>query len=273
MDGEWARQPSLQRRSNGSRETLKRLLLESIDTRSRGLSSAGLLFSGGVDSSLLALLLKDKLSLECYCAAAEGSHDWLLSEKSAKRLGVGLVRIELTIDGVREELPKLAAAIQSKNVMNRGVALPLWFCAREAKEKELFFGMGTEEIFAGYGRHRQLLPDYRAIDEECWRGAMGSWDRDISRDIGVSRAWGKEALFPYLDEAFVEEALAIPAEQKIDSENNKLVLRELAVELGLPRGIAFEPKKAAQYGSRSDKFIRMLAKQKGMRVDSFLESL
>ena len=102
---------------------------------------------------------------------------------------------------------------------------------------------------------------------------MDTWERDLSRDIGVCNAWEKDGLFPYLDEAFVGEALAIPSEQKIDSENNKLILRELAVELGLPRGIAFEPKKAAQYGSRSDKFIRVLAKEKGLRVGSFLESL
>ena len=140
MDGEWARQPSLQRRSNGSRETLKRLLLESIDTRSRGLSNAALLFSGGVDSSLLALLLKDRLSLKCYCAGAKDSHDWVLSAKSADALGVELERIEFTVEDVREELPKVASAIGSRNVMKLGVALPLWFCAREAKEKELFFG-------------------------------------------------------------------------------------------------------------------------------------
>ncbi|MFC2174680.1 asparagine synthase C-terminal domain-containing protein [archaeon] len=273
MDGEWAKHPSLERRPNGSKENLKKLLLDSVDRRAAGLSEAALLFSGGVDSSLLALLLKDKLSLHCYCAAARDSHDWEQSEKSAGILGVELTRIEFTVEDVRRELPKVAAAINSKNVMKLGVALPLWFCAKNAGERALFFGMGTEELFAGYERHRKLLPDYRAIDDECFNGVMGAWERDVSRDIGVSKAWDKEPFFPYLDKAFVEEALAVPAEQKIDSENNKIVFRELAVELGLPKEIAFAPKKAAQYGSRSDKFIRILAKKKGLRVDSFLESL
>ncbi len=273
MDGEWAKQPSIPRRTNGSPARLKQLLLDSVDRRSRGLSEAALLFSGGVDSSLLALLLKDKLALKCYCAAAKDSHDWNLSAKSAPLLGVELKRIDFTIGDVREELPKVAAALNSTNVMKLGVALPLWFCVKEASENAVFFGMGTEEPFAGYQRHRKLLPDYRAIDDECFRGVMGAWDRDISRDIAVCTAWGKEALFPYIDQAFVEEALAIPAEQKISAENNKLVLREIAVELGLPREIAATPKKAAQYGSRSDKFIRMLAKEKGVSLDEFLKLL
>jgi len=273
MDGEWAKSPSIARRTNGSRKTLKQLLLDSVEQRASGLQEAALLFSGGVDSSLLALLLKEKLSLQCYCGAAKGSHDWEQSEKSAATLGVNLKRIEFSIDDVREELPKVAKAIGDTNVMKLGVALPLWFCVKEAAEKSVFFGMGTEELFAGYDRHRRLLPDYRAIDDECWRGVQGAWDRDISRDIGVCTAWQKTPLFPYLDKAFVEEALAIPAEQKISPENNKIILRGLAVELGLPEEIASAPKKAAQYGSRSDKFIRMLAKEKGLGVSAFLETV
>lgn len=271
MDGEWARNPSIKRRGNGNKETLKKLILEAVGKRVT--EEAALLFSGGVDSSLLALLLKDKTKLTCYCAAAEGSHDWEQSKKAAEMLGVELQRISFTEESVREELPKIARAIKDNNVMKLGVAVPLWFCCREAKEKTVFFGMGTEELFAGYERHRRLLPDYRAIDEECWKGVLGAWERDISRDIGVCTAWEKEPAFPYLDEEVVEEALAIPSEEKINQENNKLVLRNIAVELGLPKEIAFAPKKAAQYGSRSDKFIRRIAKNSGKSLESFLKSL
>ena len=273
MDGEWAREPDIAKRSNGTKEKLKKLLLASVDKRAKGLSEAALLFSGGVDSSLLALLLKDRLQLHCYCAATKSSHDWRHSRDVADELGLELTRIELTKDIVESALPKIAMAIGSHNIMKLGVALPLWVCCGQMEESHVFFGMGTEELFAGYQRHRRLLPDYRAIDEECWKGVMGAWERDLSRDIGVCKAWGREALFPYLDKAFVEEALAIPSEQKINSENNKLVLREIAVELGLPEEIAFHPKKSAQYGSHADKLIRKLAKEKGMRPEEYVKSL
>lgn len=270
MDGAWAREPNITRRTNGSRRRLKQLLIDSIDKRVSGISEAALLFSGGVDSSLVALLLKDRVKLRCYCAGTKQSHDWEHSVKSAELLGVELTRVEFGLEEVRSELPKIAKAIDSTNVMKVGVAFPLWMCCKEASETAVFFGMGTEELFAGYERHRKLLPDYKAIEEECLKGVLGAWERDLTRDIGVCNYWKKEAFFPYFDKEFVEEAMAIPAEQKINEENNKLVLRELAVELGLPKEIAFHPKKAAQYGSHSDKLIRKLAKEKGMSVQDYV---
>jgi len=272
LDAQWLEKPEFRRRNDGNATRLKELLLASVDTRASGLKEAGLLFSGGVDSSLLAFLLNDKLTLTCYCAAAEQSHDWLQSQTNAEQMGVELVRIQLTKESIRAELPAIVKAV-GPDVMKVGVAIPLWFCAKEAKEKHLFFGMGTEEVFAGYDRHRRLLPDYRAIDAECLRGLLGAWERDVTRDQAVCRAFGKEPLFPYLDQAFVEEGLAIPAEEKIDAENNKLVLRRIAAELGLPKEIAFARKKAAQYGSHSDKIIRALAKEEKLPVGDYLARL
>lgn len=212
---------------------------------------------GGVDSSLLALLLKDKLRLRCYCAGAEGSHDLALSARSAKALGVELTQIEFTIDDVKRELPRLREAVGG-NIMKLGVAMPFWMCMPRIAERSVFLGTGTEELFAGYERHRKLLPDYRAIEAECKRGLATAWERDVSRDTAVCAAFGKKALFPYLDSAFANAAMALPAESKINDVGNKLALRELAVELGLPREIAFAPKKAAQYGSGSDKMLRVV---------------
>ncbi len=271
MDGEWAKNTTITKRSNGTKQKLKQLIVEAIDERIS--EKTALLFSGGIDSSLLAILLKNKTELTCYCAGTTDSYDWEQSQKNAEVLGVELKRIAFDLEDVRKELPKIAKAIGDTNVMKLGVALPLWFCVKNTKEKNVFFGMGTEELFAGYERHRRLLPDYEAINNECWKGVEGAWERDISRDIGVCTAFNKEPFFPYLDQKVVEEAMAIPAQQKISEEGNKLVLREIAVELGLPKEIAFAPKKAAQYGSRSDKLIRKLAKEQGMRVDSFLSTL
>lgn len=235
------------------------LLLDSIETLTDGLDNAALLFSGGVDSSLLALLLKDRVSLRCYCAGAGGSHDLALSERSAKALGIELIQVEFTIDDVKRELPRLRETV-GDNMMKLGVATPFWMCMPRIGEGSVFLGTGTEELFAGYDRHRRLLPDYRAIDEECRRGLATAWERDVSRDTAVCAAFGKKALFPYLDKAFAEAAMALPAERKISADGNKLALRELAVELGLPKEIAFAPKKAAQYGSGADKMLRKALK-------------
>ncbi|MDP4012946.1 MAG: asparagine synthase-related protein, partial [Candidatus Nanoarchaeia archaeon] len=61
---------------------------------------------------------------------------------------------------------------------------------------------------------------------------------------------------------------------KINNEMNKIVLREAAVKLGLPKEFAYRPKKAAQYGSKFDKTIQKLALKKGFEhKQDYLESL
>jgi asparagine synthase (glutamine-hydrolysing) len=58
----------------------------------------------------------------------------------------------------------------------------------------------------------------------------------------------------------------MPASLKMSEDYSKLILREAAEELGLPKAIAWRSKKAAQYGSRLDKAISKIARQKGFKL-------
>ena len=49
--------------------------------------------------------------------------------------------------------------------------------------------------------------------------------------------------------------MGIPGERKLSTEHRKIILREIAEELGLPKEIAWRPKQAAQYGSGFDKVM------------------
>jgi asparagine synthase (glutamine-hydrolysing) len=50
---------------------------------------------------------------------------------------------------------------------------------------------------------------------------------------------------------------------KMDKNNNKIILREIAEELGLKKEFAWRKKKAAQYGSNFIKGMDKLAKRNG----------
>ena len=70
--------------------------------------------------------------------------------------------------------------------------------------------------------------------------------------------------------------MSLPTVQKIDSKSNKKILREIAIEMGIPKTIAERKKKGAQYGSGFDKAITKLAKRNGFKlkkryIDSLLE--
>jgi asparagine synthetase B (glutamine-hydrolysing) len=89
------------------------------------------------------------------------------------------------------------------------------------------------------------------------------YERDILRDDAVSKAASVKFMTPFLDIGLMDAAMRVPAKLKIDREHSKLILRQIAEEMGLPRGVAWRPKRAAQYGSRMDKAMDKLARMKG----------
>ena len=114
--------------------------------------------------------------------------------------------------------------------------------------------------------------------------------RDLVRDAAVAKATGITAVTPFLDEDLIRFSLTIPPEYKINTDNTftgrargdvpdertvkKLILREAAVGLGLPETAAYRPKRAAQYGSRTNNALTMLATRNGFKYkDEYLQSL
>ena len=54
--------------------------------------------------------------------------------------------------------------------------------------------------------------------------------------------------------------------QKIDALTNKKIIRNIAMDLGIPNEFSNRKKKGAQYGSGFDKAILKLAKRNGFKL-------
>ncbi len=263
-----------------AKQLLKREITRAIEERFPD-EKFGILFSGGVDSSLIALVAKKAgKDFVCYTVGFkdEGTkepEDVVYAEKAADAIGVNL-KVKITSLEQAHELFKKTVNILGKelnNVVNAGVGSVEVACLEMAKQdnvKHLFSGLGSEEIFAGYQRHREA----ENRQAECWRGLVNMYERDLLRDFAVA---GNEKISfstPFLDRELIGVAMRIPDKLKIDNENSKIILREVAEDLGLPREIAWRGKRAAQYGSRLDKAISKLAKKKGFEYKKdYLKSL
>lgn len=224
----------------------------------------GIMFSGGVDSSTIALICKQLgCKFTCYVAGLddkdmEEAQDLIWAKKVAKKYGFKLKVIKIKLGDVEKYIKKVVDVIKDTNVIKIGVGLPVYLCCEQAKKdkiKFLFSGLGSEEIFAGYDRHRKSSD----INKECLNGLSIIEERDLSRDLPISKENNVELLTPFLDEELVEFSLRIPSKYKIKMGNVKYILREAAEEIGLDKEIAFRPKKAAQYGSKFDGGINKLA--------------
>ena len=100
------------------------------------------------------------------------------------------------------------------------------------------------------------------------------FERDMVREFKIAKHFQTISLVPFLDEDLIKYAMTIPVEFKISSEEKKIILRKAAINLGLKEEFALRPKRAAQYGSRTDKAIANLAKKRGFQYKKdYLESL
>jgi len=233
----------------------------------------GILFSGGIDSSLLALICKSlHKDFTCYTAVLDEpsmsqADDLIYAERAAKELGFPLKVKKIRLRDAAEYLTKVVPLIEDTNVTKAGVGITFFPACELAKKdgiKVLFSGLGSEEIFGGYQRHKQA----RDINKECVSGLMKMYERDTYRDDVITMANSLELRVPYLDHALIDFALKIPGKYKIDNGKEKIILREVAQELGLNPLFAERKKKAAQYGSKMHRAIEKLTRSAGFKLKS-----
>lgn len=257
----------------------KRLLLELLENSVRKNSPKeefGILFSGGLDSTLLALLCKRLgLQFKCFFGFVQGlskPKDMAFAERAAKQLGVQLEKASIPLEKLPLLISQTVQLIGSSSPVQVGVALPLTLACSKAKQqgiKTVFSGMGADELFCGYAKFRKS----KDLALDSLREVQQLPKNDLARDQAICAANNLELKTPFLNTKLLKFALSLPKQFKLSSTRNKIILRQLALDLGLPREIAERKKVAAQYGSNSDKAIEKLAKKQKKSKSDYLAGL
>lgn len=233
----------------------------------------GLLFSGGIDSTIIAHILKKAgHDFTCYTTIVDDNdfkepEDLAHAKLVAEKLGLKHKIIKIRQGEAESLLKKLVPLIEDTNVVKAEVGLTFYAACEAAGRdgcKVIFTGLGSEELFAGYKRHK----DSTDINKECISGLLKLYERDLYRDDVITMYHGLEARLPFLDTALIEYSLKIPGSLKIKQGVEKHILRLAAQELGLPVELTMRPKKAAQYGSNVSRLIARLTKQAGFKLKS-----
>lgn len=128
-------QPIYEKVFDGDVSKIDKMLRLSLIKRVDGLYEVGVIFSGGIDSSYLALLLKEisentPLKIKLYAVGVEGSKDVEAAIYASKFLNLDLEICEVTEDMVREALPDVIGAIGDDNLMKVGVGLTTYFATK-----------------------------------------------------------------------------------------------------------------------------------------------
>ncbi len=132
-------------------DQLKRVLEYSVRDAPDDL---GVLFSGGLDSSFVAYLLKRAgKKVHLYSSFAPASHDSVWAPKAAGILGLPLNSLvkndEETLKGIRL-IKDLTGETSPLVIM---IELPLFFVSRESTVSVLATGQGADELFLGYKKY------------------------------------------------------------------------------------------------------------------------
>jgi len=235
-------------------------LEEAIVTAVRLRSDEGVTaLSGGVDSTLVACLAQR----ECMAVGIDGSHDLGQAKSAAASLGLSCTFVTITEKEIEAALPVVVRTIPKKDPVNTGIALTQFFIARWAGENgyhRIITGQGADELFGGYSRYLEST----TLESDLERDFLGL-EQQARRDQAIAALHGTYLSMPYLDTRVVRAARAIPAADKVRDGRRKIPLREVA-EQYISKDLAWNEKKAMQYGSGVYGVLRKLARKNGYKT-------
>ncbi len=208
-------------------------------------------YSGGLDSSLLAWIFREREPL-LITVGFEESEDIKVSKERAKLLGLEQTVHKIEVKELKDSLRQVYDL--GYTVMDLALAAGFYLVGKTARENGadiIVVGQLADELFGGYRKYHGIPIDMleNVLYEDINKAIAG-----MRRDSKAITSAGVEPVYPYAFKSFFRMARALPSMYKV----NKLGLRKIGEILGLPNEIINARKKAFQYGSRIEKEIKNL---------------
>jgi len=187
----------------------------------------GILFSGGIDSSLVAYYASKYSRIVCVCIGFENSQDVKNAKRVANEFGWDLIIEEPFVN------PKISY-LSGNNLMDMEISTIIYQSCRILSQEGIMValtGQGSDELFGGYRKYsyKPILKEFDLYD---------MYFRNLERDDRSAMWCNVEILFPFLDKKIINYALYV-------KDVGKKVLLNLCKKLKIP----VNKKKAMQYGS------------------------
>jgi len=263
-------------------EHLQTLLLKSTKDRLTDVEKVAVAFSGGLDSSLIAVLAKMcNADVHLISVGLESSPELERAKNTAAALEQPLSIQTYTVNDVESALPKVLWLVEEPNPLKSSIAIPFFWTAETASKlgfRVLLAGQGADELFGGYRKYLLKYAKFsaEALEKEMYRDVALSYETNFQRDNSVCAFHGVELRLPYADRAVVCFGLSLPPKLKIwsvDDDLRKRVLRGVARNLGLPLLVVNRRKKAVQYATGVDRALRQLARRESLTLVEYIRQV
>lgn len=244
---------------------IRRRLDVAVEKRLMSDVPVGVYLSGGLDSSLVAALMRPHtVHLHSFTAGMEGAPDLESARNVARFLDTEHHELIYTAEDVEKAIPEVIRALESFDAPLVRSAVPMYFVSKLAAKfvKVVLSGEGADELFAGYS-YLGKIKDRKQLRKELADITLRLQDTNLQRADRVSMAHSLEARVPFLDMDLVRYVSRLPIElleQRTDRPE-KWLLRESCRGL-LPPKILDRKKMKFSEGAGSSEVIAELVKNK-----------
>ena len=230
---------------------LRLALQDSIRVRVDTDLPVGVILSGGLDSSLTLLNVRE-MHPDCvaFTIGSPSSEDLTYARRLTTQFGVPHEVIELRprdihMDDIRETI-RMTELTEYGDIINAVVSLPLFRRIHELGVRVVLTGDGSDELFGGYPMYHEVGPEQsRRLFLHKIRNLYRT---ELQRVDRASQGQGVEARVPFLDLSVLELAMRLPIELKMRDGQEKWILREAFAGM-LPPYVRHRPKSPMSYST------------------------
>ena len=222
----------------------------------------GVAFSGGVDSTLLAKLVKDMgYDVHLLTIGFQDSHDINFAKEVNQLLNFPHSISEIDPEKFKEVSQKINQTIKSDNLSWNENSIAFHYVAELAQKNELktvATANGIDELFCGYNSYREAIEKGEDEVTEMMDEKLQNEGEMMVAINKVTAEFGVMMVQPFLSPSFVDYSKKIPVSEKIhgpDDMQRKHSIRDLAMDYDVPEIAARKQKKALQYGSQIHKSL------------------